>query len=91
MDGALHAQHKEGWASKTKLKSTFSPYSPFKNFQPLCRENANTKVKIGLTSHSQIRTWKKVSTSHLQVSILLTWAGDGNVSVYLVYLVEVKL
>lgn len=35
VDGALHAQHKEGHASKTGLKSTFSSYSPFMNFQPL--------------------------------------------------------
>lgn len=91
LDGALHAQHEEGQASKTGLKSTFSPYSPFRNFQPLCNENANTKMKRGLTSHSQIITWKKAFISPLQVSILLTWAGDGNVPVYLVYLGEVKL
>lgn len=90
MDGALHAQHKEGQASNRGLKSTYLPYSPFRNFQALCSENENTKTKMCLTSHSQIRTWK-MSTSPFQVSILLKWAGDGNVSVCFVCLVEVKL
>lgn len=87
MDGALRAQHRESQASQTGLKFSFSPYhsGTFSHFE------ASTKMKMCLTSRSQTRNWKKLSTSPLQVSIPLKWAGDRNVSVCLVYLVEVKL